>query len=69
MQSSNLVSTLLVAHFKLLAALSPQIEEMEHMSHVPYASVVGSVMCAMVYIKHDITHVVIVPSRKKSIDR
>jgi len=33
-------------------------EEEEDMSHVPYASVVGSLMYAMVYTRPDITHAV-----------
>ncbi|KAE9603853.1 putative RNA-directed DNA polymerase [Lupinus albus] len=43
------VSTPLSAHFKLSSDLCPHIEEeMEHMSHFPYASAVGSLMYAMV---------------------
>ncbi|KAJ8640321.1 hypothetical protein MRB53_017015 [Persea americana] len=45
MQSSKPMNTPLAAHFKLSAALSPQIEEeVEHMSRVPYASAVGSII-------------------------
>ena len=38
-------------------------EEEEDMSHVPYASAVGSLMYAMVYTRPDIAHVVGVLSR------
>ncbi|KAG8501303.1 hypothetical protein CXB51_003446 [Gossypium anomalum] len=42
------VNTPLAAHFRLLSALSPQSDdEIEYMSHVPYTSVVGSLMYAM----------------------
>ena len=64
MPSSKPLSTPLVAYFKLLVALSPQIEEeVEYMSHGPYASTIGSIMYAMVCTKPDITHVVSVVSR------
>uniref|UniRef100_A0A2N9JAK8 Uncharacterized protein n=1 Tax=Fagus sylvatica TaxID=28930 RepID=A0A2N9JAK8_FAGSY len=43
----QLVSSPLAAHFKLSADLSPQSkEEKEHMSRVPYASTVGSMMAS-----------------------
>ena len=38
-------------------------EEIEYMAHVPYASVVGCLMYAMVYTRLEITHVVGVLSR------
>ena len=41
-------------------------EEEENMSHVPYASVVGSLMYAMVCTRPDIAHVVGVLSRYMS---
>ena len=64
MQGSKPVSTLLVAHFKLSSLLSPQTkEEMEHMSHVPYASVVRSIMYVMVCTRPNISHIVSVVSR------
>ena len=54
----------LAAHFKLSAALSPQTEEeVEHMSRVPYVSVVGSIMYAMVCTRPDISNAVSVVSR------
>ena len=52
MQGLKPVSTLLVAHFKLSNALSPQTKEKrEYMSHVPYANAVGSIMYVMVCTK------------------
>ena len=43
------VSTPLVPHFKLKATIFPTtVEEREYLTHVPYASVVGSLMYAMV---------------------
>ena len=64
MQRSKLVSTPLVAHFKLSSALSPYTkEEREYMSHVPYASTVGSIMYVMVCTRLEISHAVSVVSR------
>ena len=58
------MSTPLAAHFKLSVALSPKSkEEKEYISHVPYSSVVGSIMYAMVCTRPDISHVVSVVSR------
>ena len=58
------VSTPLAPHFKLSAALSPSNEEEEKcMVHVPYASVVGSLMYAMVCTRPDISHAVSMVSR------
>ena len=49
MQNAKLVSTSLVAHLRLSSALCPQLdEEVDYMSRVPYSSVVGSLMYAMV---------------------
>ena len=43
------VKTSLAAHFQLSVDLSPQTDEEEmYMSHVHYASTVGSIMYAMV---------------------
>ncbi|KAG8472490.1 hypothetical protein CXB51_034176 [Gossypium anomalum] len=48
MQSAKPVNTPLAAHFRLLSTLSPQSDdEIEYISHVPYSSVVGSLMYAM----------------------
>jgi len=58
------VSTPLAPHFKLSAVLSPSNEEEEKcMVHVPYASVVGSLMYAMVCTRPDISHAVSMVSR------
>ncbi|RVW24698.1 Retrovirus-related Pol polyprotein from transposon TNT 1-94 [Vitis vinifera] len=55
MQGSKPVSTPLAAHSKLSSALSPQNEEeKEYMSHVPYASAVGSIMYVMVCTRPNI---------------
>ena len=55
MQSSKPISTSFVAHFKLSVLLSLQTEEeVEHMSHVLYARVIGSIMSAMVCTRLDI---------------
>ena len=43
------VSIPLAPHFKLKTAMSPTtIEKREYMSHVPYASIVGNLMYAIV---------------------
>ena len=45
MQNAKLVSTPLVAHFRLPTTQSPQsVEEEEYMSHVPCAIAIGSIM-------------------------
>ena len=50
------VSTLLAPHFKLKATVSPTFfEEHEYMTHVPYASVVGNLMYAMVCTRLDLS--------------
>ncbi|RVW81314.1 Retrovirus-related Pol polyprotein from transposon TNT 1-94 [Vitis vinifera] len=52
------------SHFKLSKEQSPKIEEeRDHMSKVPYASAIGSLMYAMVCTRSDIAHVVGVVSR------
>ena len=54
--NTKLVSTPLAPHFKLIALLSPHTyEEREYMAHVPYASLVGSLMYAMVCTRLDIS--------------
>ncbi|KAG8503021.1 hypothetical protein CXB51_000861 [Gossypium anomalum] len=59
MQSAKPVSTPLAAHFRLSSALSPQSDdEIEYMSHVPYSSVVGSLMYAMVCSRPDLSYAV-----------
>ena len=48
-EKSKPVSTPLAPHFKLSALMSPKNDaEQEYMSKVPYASIVGSLMYAMV---------------------
>lgn len=54
-RDSKLVSTPLASHFKLSADLSPQIK---YMSHVPYTSAVGSLICSIVCTRSNISHVV-----------
>ena len=64
MHKSKLVSIPLCAHFRLLAMSAPQNEEEEQfMSRVPYSSVVGSIMYAMVCTYPYISQAVSVVSR------
>lgn len=64
MNNCKPVSTPLAAHFKLSSELCPDTkEEMEHMSHVPYANAVGSLMYAMVCTRPDLAYAVSVVSR------
>jgi hypothetical protein len=54
----------LASHFKLYSSLCPSTkEEKEYMSRIPYANAVGSLMCAMVSTRLDISHAVGVVSR------
>jgi len=63
-QNEKPISIPLASHFKLSKEECPKTqEEMAHMSKVPYASTVGSLMYAMVCTKPDISHVVGVVSR------
>ena len=49
MQNAKPVSTPLAAHFRLSSGLSPQLEDdVNYMSQVPYSSVMGSLMYAMI---------------------
>ena len=58
------MSTPLAPYFKLSALLSPRTdEECEYMAHVPYASLVGSLMYAMVRIWLNISQTVSMVSR------
>ncbi|RVW22775.1 Retrovirus-related Pol polyprotein from transposon TNT 1-94 [Vitis vinifera] len=58
------VSTPLGSHFKLSKEQSPKTEEeRDHMSKVPYASAIDSLIYAMVCTRPDITHAVGVVSR------
>ena len=59
MQNAKPVSTPFASHLKLSKEMCPKTQdEMYYMSKVPYASVVGSLMYAMVYIRPDIAHAV-----------
>ena len=58
------VTTTLAAHFRLSSALCPQLdEEVDYMSRVPYYSVMGSLMYAMVCSRLDWAYVVSAISR------
>ncbi|GAA0173320.1 hypothetical protein LIER_41501 [Lithospermum erythrorhizon] len=60
-------STPIAAHFQLSVEQSPETEdELVYMDKVPYASVVGSLMYAMVCTRPDIAHAVGVVSRYMS---
>ncbi|RVW81651.1 Retrovirus-related Pol polyprotein from transposon TNT 1-94 [Vitis vinifera] len=64
MNEAKPMSTPLGSHFKLSKEQSPKTEEeRDHMSKVPYASAIGSLMYAMVCTRPDIAHVVGVVSR------
>ena len=55
MNKAKPVSTTLGSHFKLSKEQSPKTkEEMDHMSKVPYASTIGSLMYAMVCTRPNI---------------
>ena len=61
---AKLVSTPLGSHFKLSKEQSPKTEEeMDHMSKVPYASAISSLMYVMVCTRPDIARAVGVVSR------
>ena len=64
MDAAKPVSTPLAAHFKLSVMAAPSTdEEREYMASVPYVSVVGSLMYAMVCTRPDIAHAVSSVSR------
>ena len=64
MNEAKPVSTPLGSHFKLSKEQSLKTEEeRDHMSKVPYASAIGSLMYAMVCTRLDIAHVLRVKSR------
>ena len=64
MKNSKPISTPLDGHFKPSKRLYPSIEkEKGEMSVIPYSSVVGSLMCAMVCTRSDISHAIGVVSR------
>ena len=61
MNEAKLVSTPLGSHFKLSKEQSPKTEEeKDHMSKVPYASAIGSLMYAMVCTNVRITKTYII---------
>ena len=58
------VSTLLAPHFKLKTTMSLiMVEKRECMTHVPYASVVDSLMYTMVCTRPDLSQAVSIVSR------
>ena len=58
------VSTPMAPHFKLSAKMSLRsVQKREYMSHVPYASAVGSLMYAMVCTRPDLSQAVSMVSR------
>ena len=64
MNEAKSVSTPLDSHFKLSKEQSPKTEEeRDHMSKVPYASTIGSLIYAIVCTRPNIAHVVGVVSR------
>ena len=64
MDKAKMVSCPLANHFKLSPMQSPSTDkEKEEMKKIPYASVVGSLMYAMVCTRLDIAHAVGVVSR------
>ena len=58
MENAKDVTTPLPGHLKLTKDMYRKIQEEDKMSKVPYASVVGSLMYAMVCTRLDIAHVV-----------
>ena len=67
MNEAKLVSIPLGSHFRLSKEQSPKTkEERDHMSKVPYALAIGSLMYAMVGTRPDIAHVMGVVSRYMS---
>ena len=67
MNEAKLVSTPLGSHFRLSKEQSPKTkEEMDNISKVHYASVIGNLMFAMVCTTPDIAHVMGVVSRHMS---
>ena len=61
MQNEKLVNTPLASHFKLGKDMCSETqEEIYYMSKIPYSSVVGSFMYAMVCTIPDIAHAVVV---------
>jgi hypothetical protein len=64
MHDSKPVSTPIAPHFKLSSSQSPGIDsEFEYMSKVPYSSVIGSLMYAMVCLRPDLSYAMSLVSR------
>ena len=64
MQNVKLVNIPLASHFKFSSSLCPNTkQENDYMSHVLYASVIGSLMYVMVCTRLDISHAIGVVSR------
>ena len=60
------VNTPLTPHFKLKVIMSPtSVEEHEYMTHVSYASIVGSLMYEIVCTRSDLSQTVSMVSRYK----
>jgi len=60
----NFTSTQLAPHFKLKAIMSPNtIVKHEFMTHVPFASSIGSLIYAIVYTKPNLSQAVLMVSR------
>jgi hypothetical protein len=67
MGDAKSVSTPLASHFKLSKKLCPQTKQEEkQMEDIPYTCVIGSVMCAMVCSRTDITQAVCMVNRYMS---
>ena len=61
---TKFISIPLSPHFKLKTTMFPtSVEEHEYMTHVPYASVVGSLIYAMVCTRYDLSQAVSMISR------
>ena len=64
MHDAKSVSTPIAPHFKLSAEQYPSTnEDFEYMSGIPYSSVVGSLMYAMVCSRPDLTYAMSLVSR------
>ena len=64
MDTSKPVSTPLASHFKLSELQMPQsMDEVEHMSKVPYANAIDGIMYAMVCNRPDIARSISMVSR------
>ena len=53
------ITTPLAAHFRISSALCPQSdEEVDYMSRVPYSSIMGSLVYAMVSSRPDLAYAI-----------